>query len=112
MKELVHFLAQQLVNNPEAVEVKETQGDTASVLELRVAKEDLGPRFGHSCPRSTRFYRVERQVPGVSAARLQANKSQHDTNCARRSRWPGSGGRAQGGGRNDRYERPSTCPPW
>ena len=34
MKELVQFLAQQLVNNPEAVEVKETQGDTASVLEL------------------------------------------------------------------------------
>src|SRR5580704_9303635 len=42
MKELVQFLAQQLVNNPTAVEVKETQGDTASVLELRVAKEDLG----------------------------------------------------------------------
>ncbi len=32
MKELVQFLAQQLVNNPDAVEVKETQGDTASVL--------------------------------------------------------------------------------
>lgn len=31
MKELVQFLAQQLVNNPNAVEVKETQGDTASV---------------------------------------------------------------------------------
>src|SRR6202035_363097 len=46
MKELVQFLAQQLVNNPEAVEVKETQGDTASVLELRVAKEDLGRVIG------------------------------------------------------------------
>ena len=46
MKELVHFLAQQLVNNPDAVEVKETQGDTASVLELRVAKEDLGRVIG------------------------------------------------------------------
>jgi len=43
MKELVQFLAQQLVNNPDAVEVKETQSDTASILELRVAKEDLGP---------------------------------------------------------------------
>jgi predicted RNA-binding protein YlqC (UPF0109 family) len=42
MKELVQFLAQQLVNNPDAVEVKETRSDTASVLELRVAKEDLG----------------------------------------------------------------------
>ena len=37
MKELVVFLARYLVNNPDAVEVKETQGDTASVLELKVA---------------------------------------------------------------------------
>jgi predicted RNA-binding protein YlqC (UPF0109 family) len=41
MKELVQFLARQLVNNPDAVEVKEAHGDTASVLELRVAKEDI-----------------------------------------------------------------------
>ncbi len=46
MKDLVQFLAQQLVNKPEAVDVKETQGDTASVLELRVAKEDLGRVIG------------------------------------------------------------------
>jgi len=46
MKDLVQFLAQQLVNNPAAVDVKETQGETASVLELRVAKEDLGRVIG------------------------------------------------------------------
>ena len=46
MKELVQFLAQHLVNHPEAVEVKETQGDTASVLELKVAKDDLGRIIG------------------------------------------------------------------
>jgi len=46
MKELVQFLAQHLVNNPSAVEVRETQGETASVLELRVAKEDLGRVIG------------------------------------------------------------------
>lgn len=46
MKELVLYLARQLVNNPDAVEVKETQGDTASVLELKVAKEDLGRIIG------------------------------------------------------------------
>jgi len=46
MKELVLFLAQQLVNHPDAVEVKETQGDTASVLELKVAKEDIGRVIG------------------------------------------------------------------
>ena len=46
MKELVLFLAKQLVNHPEAVEVKETQADTTSVLELRVAKEDIGRVIG------------------------------------------------------------------
>src|SRR4029453_15940663 len=46
MKELVQYLARQLVNNPDAVEVKETQGETASVLELKVAKEDLGRIIG------------------------------------------------------------------
>ena len=46
MKQLVQFLAEHLVNNPSAVEVKETQGDTASILELRVAKEDLGRIIG------------------------------------------------------------------
>ena len=46
MQDLVEFVAKQLVNHPEAVEVKETQGDTASVLELKVAKEDLGRVIG------------------------------------------------------------------
>jgi len=46
MKELVLFLAKHLVNHPEAVEVKGTQGDTASILELKVAKEDLGRVIG------------------------------------------------------------------
>jgi len=46
MKELVQYLAKSLVDNPDAVEVRETQGDAASVLELRVAKEDLGRIIG------------------------------------------------------------------
>ena len=46
MKELVQYLARSLVNHPDAVEVKETEGESASVLELRVAKEDLGRIIG------------------------------------------------------------------
>jgi len=46
MKEVLQFVAQQLVNNPNPVEVRETRGDTASILELRVAKEDLGRVIG------------------------------------------------------------------
>jgi uncharacterized protein len=46
MKELVQFLARSLVSHPDAVEVKETQSDTASILELKVAREDLGRIIG------------------------------------------------------------------
>ena len=46
MKEFLQLVVQQLVNNPNAVEVRETRGDMASILELRVAKEDLGRAIG------------------------------------------------------------------
>jgi predicted RNA-binding protein YlqC (UPF0109 family) len=46
MKELVQYLAKALVNNPDAVEVKETEAENALVLEVRVAKEDLGRIIG------------------------------------------------------------------
>jgi uncharacterized protein len=46
MKELVQYLVKSLVRNPDAVEVKETQTDDASVFELKVAKEDLGRIIG------------------------------------------------------------------
>jgi predicted RNA-binding protein YlqC (UPF0109 family) len=46
MKEIVQFVAQNLVNNPDAVEVKETQGEEGLLIELRVAKEDLGRVIG------------------------------------------------------------------
>ncbi len=46
MKELLQFLAQQLVNKPSEVDVRETSGGEISTLELRVAKEDLGRVIG------------------------------------------------------------------
>jgi predicted RNA-binding protein YlqC (UPF0109 family) len=46
MKDLVAYLAKALVNNPDEVEVSEIQGETAAILELRVAKEDLGRIIG------------------------------------------------------------------
>lgn len=46
MKELVQYLAKSLVTNPDAVEVKEIERDSASVIELKVAKEDLGRIIG------------------------------------------------------------------
>jgi hypothetical protein len=46
MKDLVEYLARHLVSQPDSVEVREIQGETASVLELKVAKEDLGRVIG------------------------------------------------------------------
>jgi uncharacterized protein len=46
MKELVQYLAKSLVNNPDAVEVKESEADAASVFELKVANDDLGRIIG------------------------------------------------------------------
>ena len=46
MKDLVEYLAKSLVNAPTAVEVRETISDGGSVLQLKVAKEDLGRIIG------------------------------------------------------------------
>jgi predicted RNA-binding protein YlqC (UPF0109 family) len=46
MKELIKYIAQALVDKPEVVEVSEVLGEQTSVLELRVAKEDLGKVIG------------------------------------------------------------------
>ena len=46
MKELIKYIAQALVDNPDVVEVSEIIGEQASVIELRVAKEDLGKVIG------------------------------------------------------------------
>jgi hypothetical protein len=46
MKNLVKFIAQALVDNPEQVQVNEIEGEQTSVIELKVAKEDLGKVIG------------------------------------------------------------------
>lgn len=46
MKELIEYIAKALVDNPEDVQVSEVVGDQTSVLELKVAKEDLGKVIG------------------------------------------------------------------
>jgi len=46
MKDLIKYIAQALVDNPDRVEVSEVQGEQTSVMELRVAKEDLGKVIG------------------------------------------------------------------
>jgi uncharacterized protein len=46
LKELIEFLARALVDKPDEVQVVEISGEQTVVLELRVAKEDLGKVIG------------------------------------------------------------------
>ena len=46
MKELLTYIARNLVDHPDAVEVTEHAGDGETVLELRVASEDMGKVIG------------------------------------------------------------------
>ena len=46
MKELIEFIAKNLVDQPDLVEVNEIEGEQTSVLELKVAKDDLGKVIG------------------------------------------------------------------
>lgn len=46
MKELVTLIAKALVDKPDEVQVNEIIGEQTSVIELKVAKEDLGKVIG------------------------------------------------------------------
>jgi uncharacterized protein len=46
MKELITYIAKALVDKPEEVSVTEIEGEQTSVIELKVAKEDLGKVIG------------------------------------------------------------------
>ena len=46
MKDLIKRIAQALVDHPEQVEISEVKDEHVSVLELKVAKEDIGKVIG------------------------------------------------------------------
>ncbi|MEW6337318.1 MAG: KH domain-containing protein [Acidobacteriota bacterium] len=46
MKQLVEQIARALVDQPDLVQVREVEGEQTTVLELRVAPEDLGKVIG------------------------------------------------------------------
>jgi predicted RNA-binding protein YlqC (UPF0109 family) len=46
LKDLVEFMAKALVDEPENVEVNEVVGEQTTVVELKVAKVDLGKVIG------------------------------------------------------------------
>jgi predicted RNA-binding protein YlqC (UPF0109 family) len=46
MKELLTYIAKNLVSDPEQVSVRQTDGDGETILELHVASEDMGKVIG------------------------------------------------------------------
>ena len=67
MKELIYYIAQALVDNPEQVDVSEVEGNQTSVLELKVAKEDLGKVIG----KQGRTARAMRTILGAASAKIR-----------------------------------------
>ena len=67
MKDLIKYIAQALVDNPEQVSVDEVEGNQTSVLELKVAKEDLGKVIG----KQGRTARAMRTVLSAASAKIK-----------------------------------------
>ena len=67
MKELIEYIAKLLVDNPEEVSVTELDGEHTSVIELRVAKEDLGKIIG----KQGRTARAIRTILGAASTKMK-----------------------------------------
>lgn len=67
MKELIDYIAKALVDNPDEVTVTEVEGDQTSVLELKVAKEDLGKVIG----KQGRTARAMRTILNAASAKIK-----------------------------------------
>ena len=67
MKELIEQIAIKLVDNPEQVSVTEVEGENSTVLELRVAKSDLGKVIG----KEGRIAKAMRVLLGAATSREQ-----------------------------------------
>ncbi len=65
MKDLVERIARALVDKPDEVVVTAIQGNQATVLELKVAKEDLGKIIG----KQGRTARSLRTIIGAASAK-------------------------------------------
>ncbi len=67
MKDLIKYIAQALVDNSEEVSVSEIEGSQTSVIELKVAKEDLGKVIG----KQGRTARAMRTILSAASAKVK-----------------------------------------
>ena len=67
MQELVELIAKSLVDSPEQVVVSQLEGEQTTILELKVAPEDLGKVIG----KQGRTARAIRVILGASGMKLK-----------------------------------------
>ena len=66
VKELVEYIAKALVDFPDQVKASEIEGEQTTVVELRVAKEDLGKVIG----KQGRTARAIRTILNATATKI------------------------------------------
>ena len=66
LKELVDYIAKALVDFPDQVKTSEIEGEQTTVVELRVAKEDLGKVIG----KQGRTARAIRTILNATATKM------------------------------------------
>ncbi len=67
VKEMIEYIAKSLVDDPDAVKVSEVEGEQTSVIELKVAKEDLGKVIG----KQGRTARAMRTLLGAASTKAR-----------------------------------------
>jgi predicted RNA-binding protein YlqC (UPF0109 family) len=67
MKDLITRIAKAMVDQPDQVQVTEVEGNQTTVLELKVAKEDLGKIIG----KEGRNARAIRTILGAASAKVK-----------------------------------------
>ena len=65
MKELINYIAKNIVDKPDAVNVSEVEGERTTVLELRVDSDDLGKVIG----KQGRIVKAMRVILGAASAK-------------------------------------------
>lgn len=67
LKELVEYVAKSLVDDPEAVQVTEVCEEQTTIIELRVAKDDMGKVIG----KQGKTARAIRSILGAASTKLK-----------------------------------------
>lgn len=67
LKDLILMIAKSLVDKPEEVDLQEVEGEKTTILELRVAKDDLGKVIG----KQGKTARAMRTILNATATKLK-----------------------------------------